>query len=88
MGVFDLQGVQHTDRILGHVGQGVGRFGGEPQLVFQAGPQQVGFAQVVKVLAQTNIAVVHADHTKARIYQRLHHLRRPSHQLHAQPHDQ
>jgi hypothetical protein len=43
---------------------------------------------VVKVLAQANVAVVHANDTKPGVHQRLHQLRRPGHQLHAQAHDQ
>jgi hypothetical protein len=61
---------------------------GRPQLVFDAGPHDVGLAQVVKVLAQTDVAVVHAQHAVTGIHQCLHQLRRPGNELHAQAHDQ
>ena len=40
------------------------------------------------MLAETGIAVVKAQHPKARIGQSLNHGRRPGDQLHAQPHDE
>ena len=40
------------------------------------------------MLAQTDVAVVGANHPVTRIQQCLHKLLWPSHQLHAQAHDQ
>ena len=82
------QRVQHPQRILGHVLQRVGRAHFHAHLELEHFPHQVGFAQLVKVLRQANVAVVKPYHPVARIHQRLHQLRWPSHQLHAQTHDE
>ena len=80
--------IQHTDGVIGHIAHRIRRAHGQPEPEFERFPQYVGHTHVVHVLREADVAVVMADHTKARIHQRLHQRHRPCHQLHAQAHDE
>ena len=84
----DLQRVHQPQAILGHVRQGVRRRHRQPEFVAQYFVGQVGADRWLIPGRQPNVAVVVADHPKALLAQRSHHLIRPMDKLPAQAHDQ
>ena len=88
MRLVNLQRIEHTERVGGHVVQAVRRLDAPAEPVFQARPEHFGLAQCVKFLAQSGIAVVKTNHPITGVQQRLHQPGRPGNQLHAQPHDE
>jgi len=83
MGARDIEGIQHTCRIVSHVGQRIGRprgAGGDTG--------QVGQAGLVEFPGMADVAVVEADHAKARPRQAVDHAVGPEGKLGRQSHDQ
>ena len=80
--------IHQAQHVLRHIAQAVQRADRQAKPEPQTSPYQIRPAQVVHMLAQADVAVVGANHPVTRIQQCLHKLLRPSHQLHAQAHDQ
>ena len=88
VGFRDVQGVEHADGVSRHVFQRVGWRDRQTQLELERGPDDVLGAQVLKVLGQTDVAIVMPHHTVAVCHQGVDQRGGPSHQLHAKAHDE
>lgn len=88
VGALDVQCIEQTHRIGGHVVQPIRHARGEPQPATQGSPRQRRHAQMVQLAGQPHIAIVEADHVITGGRQTAAQRLGPQHHLAAQPHDQ